>query len=200
VSEFDLPFFPDTGFWQEPDFLLSDLVSMLVNHAGIQFGITLMVKGMVVSGLLISEREYLAELSKYFQDQAKDAIKSAAAAASKADMRKMLQEAEEAWDFTYLTEDVYPESDRQAGEKAKSGKNKEKGGEEDVPGELTPADFPTIRHIHLKDVEIVFHSPGLEFMQTRVSTWRVRLTAVDGWLVGRSVAQIPFPSSDELDD
>lgn len=192
ASEPPFPLFPpDSGFWQEPDFLLSDLISMLVNRSGIQFGITLMVRGMVVSGVLVGEREYLAELSKYFQDQAKDAIKEVMATATKKEVREMLKEAEEAWDFTYLTEDVY--QDEEADEK------EEDEDDEDEFG-LPPPDFSEIRHLHLKDVEIVFPAPGLEFFQSRIPTWRIRLTSIDGWLVGRSVAQMPFPSSDELDD
>ena len=179
---------PDTGFWQEPDYLLSDLISMLVNRSGIQFGITLMVRGMIVSGVLVSEREYLAELSKYFQDQAKDAIKEMMASAPKKDMRKMLKEAEDAWDFTYLTEDNYRDE-----------KDNEEAEDEDDEFDLSP-DFSEIRHLHLKDVEVVFPAPGLEFFQSRIPTWRIRLTSIDGWLVGRSVAHIPFPSSDEPDD
>jgi hypothetical protein len=183
------PFFPpDSGFWQEPDFLLSDLISMLVNRFGVQIGITLMVRGMIVSGMLVSEREYLTELSKYFQDQAKDAIKELMAAAPKNEMRKMLKEAEEAWDFTYLTEDVYRDDD-------------EDDDDEDEDDEFgPPPDFSEIRHLHLKDVEIIFPAPGLEFFQSRIPTWRIRLSSVDGWLVGRSVSQMPFPSSDEPDD
>lgn len=188
------PFFPpDTGFWQEPDYLLSDLISMLVNHSGIQFGITLMVRGMIVSGVLVSEREYLAELSKYFQDQAKDAIKELMASAPKKEMHKMLKEAEIAWDFTYLTEDTYPEPE----DDEIDGENEKPEPDDDFD---LPPDFSEIRHLHLKDVEIVFPSPGLEFLQSRIPTWRIRLTSIDGWLVGRSVAHIPFPSSDELDD
>ena len=183
------PYFPPDGFWQEPDYLLSDLISMLVNRSGIQFGITLMVRGMIISGVLVSEREYLAELSKYFQDQAKDAIKELMAAAPKKEMRKLLKEAEEAWDFTYLTEDRYPDEEDKG----------DAGEEEDDDLDDAP-DFSEIRHLHMKDVEIVFPAPGLEFFQSRIPTWRVRLTSIDGWLVGRSVAHIPFPSSDEPDD
>jgi hypothetical protein len=193
ASQPPFPFFPpDTGFWQEPDFLLSDLISMLVNRSGVQLGITLMMRGMVVSGVLVSEREYLEELSKYFQDQAKDAIKDLMGSAPKKEMRKMLKEAEDAWDFTYLTEDVYRDLDE------KDDKDKD---EEDDDEDLDIApDFSEIRHLHLKDVEIVFPSPGIEFFQSRLPTWRVRLASIDGWLVGRSVAQMPFPSSDEPDD
>jgi hypothetical protein len=181
---------PDSGFWQEPDFLLSDLISMLVNRTGVQFGITLMVRGMVVSGVLVSEREYLAELSKYFQDQAKDAIKELMASAPKKELRKMLKEAEEAWDFTYMTEDVYHDEIS----------SKDDEDEDDEDEFALPPDFSEIRHLHLRDVEIVFPSPGIEFFQSRLPTWRIRLASVDGWLVGRSVAQMPFPSSDEPDD
>lgn len=185
------PFFPpDSGFWQEPDYLLSDLISMLVNRSGIQFGITLMVRGMIISGVLVSEREYLAELSKYFQDQAKDAIKELMASAPKKEMRKMLKEAEEAWDFTYLTEDMYRDEEDKEGDED----------EHNEDGLDVPPDFSEIRHLHLKDVEVVFPSPGLEFFQSRIPTWRIRLTSIDGWLVGRSVAHMPFPSSNKPDD
>jgi hypothetical protein len=181
-------FLPEMGFWQEPDFLLSDLISMLVNRTGIQLGITIMVRGMVVSGVLVSEREYLAELSKYFQDQAKDAIREIMASAPKKEVRAMLKEAEEAWDFTYLTEDAYPDD------------NIEDDDDEDEEEPDFPPDFSEIRHLHLKDVEIVFPAPGLEFAQTRIPTWRIRLTSIDGWLVGRSVSHMEFPPSGQLDD
>lgn len=187
------PVVPDSGFWQEPDFLLSDLISMLINRTGIQIGITLMVKGMIVSGTLVSEREYLAELSKYFQDQAKEAIKEIMNSASKKEVREMLKEAEEAWDFTYMTEDNY--RDEEDEEEDEDDADDDEDDEFDLPSDLSE-----IRHLHLKDVEIVFPAPGLEFLQSRIPTWRIRLASIDGWLVGRSVSQMPFPSSDELDD
>jgi hypothetical protein len=165
---------------------------MLVNRSGIQFGMTLMVRGMIISGVLVSEREYLAELSKYFQDQAKDAIKELMATAPKKEMRKMLKEAEAAWDFTYLTEDTYHDLENE--------NNEDKEDDEDDTDFDVPPDFSEIRHLHMKDVEVVFPAPGLEFFQSRIPTWRIRLTSIDGWLVGRSVAHIPFPSSDEPDD
>lgn len=184
------PTLPDSGFWQEPDFLLTDLISMLVNRTGIPLGMTLMVRGMIVSGTLVSERDYLAELSKYFQDQAKEAIKEIMSTATQKEVREMLKEAEEAWDFTYLAEDRDLDKD-----------DDEDEDDEDEDDEFgPPLDMTEIRYLHLKDVEVVFPAPGLEFLESRIPTWRIRLTSIDGWLVGRSVSQIPFPSSDELDD
>ena len=53
----------DNDFWQEPDFLLADLVSGFVNKGGMELGITLFVKGLVLTGTLTSEQEYLKAIS-----------------------------------------------------------------------------------------------------------------------------------------
>jgi hypothetical protein len=46
----------EAGFWQEPDPFLVDLVSGFVNKGGMELGITLFMKGQVITGTLVSER------------------------------------------------------------------------------------------------------------------------------------------------
>ena len=89
--------------WNEPDFLLSYLVSSLVNLGGAPVGITLMVKGTILSGTLMSEREYLDTISGLMQQQVRDALSGMTP-----EDREM---AEKAFDFRDMAEDFYPEDE-----------------------------------------------------------------------------------------
>jgi hypothetical protein len=132
--------------WDEPDFLLSYLVSSLVNLGGAPVGITLLIKGTVISGTLMSEREYLETLSNIMQQQVRDAL---------ANLPKKDRElAEKAFDFRDLTEDFYPE------------------GEEDDEAEPEPLVF---LHLHSPAVispqPVISFSSGLfPVMRIRLST------------------------------
>ncbi|MBI5669951.1 MAG: hypothetical protein HZC41_18310 [Chloroflexi bacterium] len=156
---------PDTsGFWQEPDFLLADLVSAFVNRGGMQLGLTIFMKGMVITGTLVSEEEYLATMSKMFARQARKSMLHPSA--------DDLQATEELFDFTGLTEDdaAKPED------------------EDNEDGEFDPADdarFPTIRHMHLKDPVILQPQSSISFSHSQLPIMRIRLTAVDGWMMGK---------------
>lgn len=152
--------FDDSAFWQEPDFLLADLVSSMANRSGMQLGVTLMIKGTVVTGTLISERDYLAAMSDMFVAQAKKSIPSP----TKEDLKAV----SEAFDFNMLTEEDY-DSDS------------EDDSDEDDGGGLSP-----IRHLHLKDPAILLPQPSIAFAQGEFSVMRIRLTSVDGWMIGRS--------------
>jgi hypothetical protein len=61
---------PFTGYWEEPDYLLTDLLAVIVNTAGIELGVTLFLKGSIISGTLISESAYLDSLKTLFQKRA----------------------------------------------------------------------------------------------------------------------------------
>jgi hypothetical protein len=67
----DFPDFDLSAFWQEPDFLLSDLVSLMANKADSQMGITLMVKGAILTGTLVGERDYLRRVNDMFKRMAR---------------------------------------------------------------------------------------------------------------------------------
>ena len=45
--------------------------------------------------------------------------------------------------------------------------------------------FPTIRHLHLKDPVILQPQPAVSFTHSQVSILRIRLKAIDGWMVGK---------------
>lgn len=161
----DDEFTPDvSGFWQEPDFLLADLVSAFVNRGGMQIGLTLFMKGMVITGTLVSEQEYLATMSKMFARQARKSMLHPTA--------EDLQAAEELFDFTGLTEDVEPKPDK----------------DDDKHEDFDPEDdarVPTIRYMHLKDPVILQPQSSISFSHSQLPIMRIRLTAVDGWMMGK---------------
>jgi len=64
----------DTTFWQEPDFLLNDLVTLLVHRANVELDVTLFLKGMVLTGTLVAESVYLSEMTTVFMNKAKSAM------------------------------------------------------------------------------------------------------------------------------
>lgn len=94
--------FGDETFWQEPDFLLNDLISLLVHRAGVELGVTLFVKGLVMSGTLVSEQTYLESLSGAFMSKVREAMPEL----PEQDLERM----REALDFTDLaSEDLIDE-------------------------------------------------------------------------------------------
>lgn len=156
---------PDTsGFWQEPDFLLADLVSAFVNRGGMQLGLTIFMKGMVITGTLVSEEEYLATMSKMFARQARKSMLHPTA--------EDLQATEDLFDFTSLTED--DDASKTDGE----GDDEDFDPDDDVR-------FPTIRHMHLKDPVILQPQSSISFSHSQLPIMRIRLTAIDGWMMGK---------------
>ncbi len=155
--------FDDDDFtWHEPDFLLSYLISSLVNVGGAPLGVTLMMKGIIITGTLISEKEYLDSLSDMLQSQVREAL-----ASLPAEDRKM---AEDAFDFRELTEDLYPEEDDD---------------DDEVPD--------TLFFLHLKNPLVVTPQPSIGFSSGPFPVMRIRLTHIDGWMLGASIP-------DDLDD
>ncbi|NWG16870.1 MAG: hypothetical protein HXY41_09565 [Chloroflexi bacterium] len=166
----DDDFTPDvSGYWQEPDFLLADLVSAFVNHGGMPLGITVFVKGMVITGTLVSEGEYLSTMSKIFTKQARKSLLHPTA--------EELKATEELFDFTRLTED----------DRASGGEDKDADQEDDVDNFWDDDDVhvPTIRHMHLKDPVILQPQSSISFSHSQLPIMRIRLTAVDGWMMGK---------------
>lgn len=159
------------NFWHEPDFLLADIISGFVNRGGMELGITLFIGGLVVTGALVSESEYLQSISKMFTNQAKKSLVNPS--------KKDLKTTEEVFDFTGLAEDV---------DLASPDEN-DPDDFDDLDDELEPEidgrRFPVIRHLHLKDPMIVQPQPGISFSHGQVPIVRVRLTAIHGWIIGK---------------
>ncbi len=161
----------DGGFYDEPDPFLTDLVSGFVNRGGMQLGITLFVKGSIITGTLVSEQDYLEAMSSTFANQAKKALVKPTS--------KELKQTEEAFDFSHLAEDVdvpinldgLPSFDPFDAE--------------NFDEELTPPDLPLIRHLHLKDPVILQPGPRASFAHSPISILRLRLQVIDGWMLGK---------------
>jgi hypothetical protein len=172
----DIPDFDFSAFWQEPDFLLTDLVSLMANKADSQLGVTLMVKGAIMTGTLVGEREYLRRFNEMFKRMARDTLVKP----TKEDLASI----DEAFGFDELVEDDYPPE----------------GAEEDdadLAEDLLPATSP-IRHLHLKDPVIIYPGSTLSFMDSALPILRIRLAAIDGWMPGR--ISVISDDDDELPD
>jgi hypothetical protein len=162
-------FSPNDFSWQEPDFILSYLVSSMVNLVGVQIGVTIMLKGMVITGTLVGEREYLNAISEMFTSQIQSSLRGLS--------KDEREAAEEAFDLTDLFEDFYPE---------------ERDDDDDEQPGITP-----ILHMHLRDPIVLFPQPAIGFTESIVPILRIRLTSVDGWMLGRANI-IPPMDSDEI--
>ncbi len=145
----------EAAFWQEPDLLLGLLVSFLANKLSAEFGITLMVRGTVLTGTLVSERTYLTLVSDLFKSLAHQAIGEPEGEVAKA--------LEAAFDFADMAEDA--DDGRADGE--------------------ADAVFPPIRFLHLRDPFILYPGAAMSFSESPLPILRLRLTEVDGWLPGR---------------
>ena len=93
-------FLGDGGYWHEPDPFLVDLISTFVNRGGTELGITLFIRGLVITGTLVSEQDYLNAMSDMFAAQAKRTMVNPTVAELKA--------TEDVFDFMHLAEDVEP--------------------------------------------------------------------------------------------
>ncbi len=151
--------FDESAYWLEPDFVLADIVGSMVNMMELPIGITLFLKGMVLTGTLVSEREYLEALSEMFTSLAKQSFRPAGV--------KEAKELEQAFSFTEMTES--PSAD-----------------EEEAEDEQ---EFPSpVRHLHLKDAFILTPHPSISFGQSGFPITRIRLNAIDGWMLGQAMS------------
>ncbi len=189
----------DSDFWQEPDFLLADLVSGFVNKGGMELGITLFVKGLVLTGTLTSEQDYLKAISGMFASQAKKSLVNPS--------KQEIKNTEEVFDFTGLAEDVdltelYGERDVEFDDDPIPDEHEFEAPEE-TEDEEEDRTMPSIRYLHLKDPVIIQPQPAVSFTHTQVSILRVKLTNIDGWMVGKvtvddDLTDFPPPPPNEI--
>ncbi|MEO8608312.1 MAG: hypothetical protein ABI690_10540 [Chloroflexota bacterium] len=166
----------ESGFWQEPDPFLVDLVSGFVNKGGMELGITLFIKGQVMTGTLVSEQDYLNAMSDMFAAQAKKSMVKPT--------KEELKATEDVFDFTHLAEDIDPA--------AFMPDVAEDDDDFDIDDNLP---LPLIRHLHLKDPVILQPQPAISFSHSQISIVRIRLIAIDGWMIGKVTVE-----DDSLDD
>lgn len=172
----------ESDFWREPDFLLADLVSGFVNKGGMELGITLFVKGLVITGTLTREQDYLKAISTMFVSQAKKSMVNP----SKQDIKST----EEVFDFTGLAEDIdltelYGQRDDEFEDEEIEDEPEEEQLDDIEPEDDDDRPVPAIRHLHLKDPVIIQPQPAVSFTHSQVSILRIKLTSIDGWMVGK---------------
>jgi hypothetical protein len=141
--------------------------------AGAPLGITLLVKGTILTGTLVSEREYLTVLSEMLQTQIRRSLTGLSD-----EERKI---AESAFDLTELVEDFYPDLDADADD--------DEADEDDNLLGMNP-----IFHLHLKDPVIISPQPAITFADGVFPIMRIRLANVDGWMMGASIPGKMGPS------
>lgn len=147
--------FDESAFWLEPDFVLADIIASLVNLMELPVGVTLFIKGMVLTGMLVSEREYLDALSDTFTTLARQSFRPSDA--------KEVEDLEAAFSYRDMTE------------------HDPAAVEEDADA------LPPVRFLHLKDPMILTPQPGISFGHSGFPILRLRLTMVDGWMLGQSM-------------
>jgi len=190
---------PNFGpFWQEPDFLLMNLVSLLANKLESDLGLTLLVGGSIITGTLVSERYYLYTLSDILRNAGRTTMDIPP------DVVDLVADALGVEDFV---EDAYPDMDENdddedaddpIGEEPSApqaeGGSVESAGEEvaedDDEDDLPPAP-PLLQHLHLKDPVWIYPNSTVRFGQSPLPVIRLRLTAVDGWMFGR-INVVPY--------
>lgn len=148
------------SYWLEPDFLLLELVSLLANKSGAEMGVTLMIKGVFLTGTLVGERVYLELISDLFKDMLQNTMPP-----GMTQQHPLIKAVIDVFDFTSLTEDVYPD--------------------EIDEDDDDPYDTPPIRYLHLRDPMMIQAGAVLNFGDNPLPIMRIRLSAVDGWMAGR---------------
>ncbi|MFN8448610.1 MAG: hypothetical protein U0521_08480 [Anaerolineae bacterium] len=98
----------------------------MANRVDSQMGVTLMVKGAILTGTLVGEREYLRRINDAFKRMARESMNKP----SKEDLAAI----DQAFGFEDLVEDDYPQVENSA-----------------EPPEASP-----IRHLHLRDPVIIY--------------------------------------------
>lgn len=179
-SDFDL-----SAYWQEPDFLLAEMVSLLANRADSQLGVTLLVKGAILTGTLVGEREYLNRVNTMFKQMARESLVKP----TKDDLASI----DDAFGFDELVEDNYTEEAEDEGEEA------EPEPQAEVTGKPEYVEPSPIRHLHLKDPVLIYPGATLSFTESALPILRIRLAAIDGWMLGR-ISAIADDEDDVLPD
>jgi hypothetical protein len=184
---FDLPpmFSGNDNIWDEPDLVLQYIVTALVNGMGLEMSVTLMARGLVVSGTLISEATYLDNISNLLKKQV-----SFNDPDMPAEVRESLQQV---LDLRSLTE--FDISDFISEAMLNEDEREEMDDEDDYEDYDYDDDYsdmpPELQYLHLRDPLILAGEPPIDFGEGSDIVLRLRLTSIDGWMIGKISPNIP---------
>lgn len=168
---------PNFGaYWQEPDFLLMNLVSLLANKLEADLGMTLLVGGSIITGTLVSERYYLYTLGDIIRNVGRGSLDIPS------DIVDLVADALGVEDYTedYYADMEDDDDDDEDDLVAADGKPAADPDEDDEP---PPP--PLLQYLHLKDPVWIYPNSTVRFSQSPLPVIRLRLTAVEGWMFGR---------------
>jgi hypothetical protein len=193
------------NYWDEPDFILTYIVTALVNGMGIEVGVTVTVRGLVMSGTLVSEQAYLDNLTTMLQTQIDfgdpDAPPEAREALNNILDLRMMTEFDPEGIFKPLTDQLdTPPDDSLDDVSAPLGQpsGDDPFSEDMLEDLLEDVDMPPpLQFAHLKDPLVLSGEPPVSFGEGSDVILRVRLTSIDSWMIGRLLPDMPdFPDFD----
>jgi len=192
MDDMDDFFMDESGYWQAPDFILTDIITTMVNMMEMPIGITIFMKGMILSGSLVSERHYLGSLSAVFQ-----ALASASFEEDETD--EMDEELARLFDFTKLTENDYS-LDEDEDDEDDEDDNILNGNDDDISDEaeadvidfdalykMKKASVVPVRFLHLRDAMVLYPGASIGFRHSILPIVRIRIQSVDGWILGQAL-------------
>jgi hypothetical protein len=175
----DQPQFDAAAFWQEPDFLLNDLVSLFANALDAELGVTLLVGGAVVSGMLVGERAYLQAVNGLVRRLARELADKP----TQAEMDELMH----VFSPDRLSEDVLAA--------VMDGEGPEAATAVELETDLLD-NPPPLRYLHLRDPILIQPGAMLHFGDSELPIMRLRMSQVEGWIIGRA----SLISADSIED
>ncbi len=170
---FDLPIPMPGPAWDEPDHVLMYIVTGLVNGMGVELGVTLMMRGMVVSGTLISEEAYLDVITDMLTSQMN-------ITEAPPELKKILTEAVDLRGLAEFDMDEYMDYYGEDNDDT----DEEKADADDFDEVPPPS---VVMYLHLKDPVIISPEPSLGFPMGQGPLMRLRMASIDGWTIGRTM-------------
>lgn len=183
-------FMDESGYWQAPDFILTDIITTMVNMMDMPIGITIFMKGMILSGSLVSERQYLASLSAVFQSLAQATFDDDGDGEMESEIQRL-------FDFTKLTENEYDMGDIDEDdfelpiEDLETIPNDDDDELEDGIDldelYMNKASVVPVRFMHLRDAMVLYPGASIGFRHSILPIVRIRIHSVDGWILGQAL-------------
>jgi len=188
MNDMDDFFMDESGYWQAPDFILSDIITTMVNMMDMPIGITIFMNGMILSGSLVSERQYLASLSAVFQSLAQATFDDEGDGEMESEIQRL-------FDFTKLTENDYDmdEADDEDFElpEEEPANESEEDDEDDIDFEelyrMKKASVVPVRFMHLRDAMVLYPGASIGFRHSILPIVRIRINSIDGWILGQAL-------------
>jgi len=188
MSDMDDFFMDESGYWQAPDFILSDIITTMVNMMDMPIGITIFMKGMILSGSLVSERQYLASLSAVFQSLAQATFDDDGDGEMETEIQRL-------FDFTKLTENDYDvdeldDEEFELPEEEPINEIEEEDEDEidfDELYRMKKASVVPVRFMHLRDAMVLYPGASIGFRHSILPIVRIRINSIDGWILGQAL-------------